>query len=130
MHPREPKWPSLQQGIQTSMMMRSVLAAALLAAASLNAAEAWKIQYFYDKDDSSVSFTDIQCPSARRCVAAGVQEEGKHVKGVVLVTSDGGANWHVEYGNQHPISLLFLTGHQAITVTDLRFQQTEETGRS
>src|SRR6266851_3716841 len=94
MQPPEPKWPSHQPGTKTNMMTRVVLAAAVVAA-SLNAVEKWQMQYFYDKDDSSVSFVDIQCPSARRCVAAGVQEEGKHLKGVVVVTSDGGANWQI-----------------------------------
>ena len=74
------------------MISRIGFAVFLAAAASLSAAEKWQMQYFYDKDDSSISFVDIQCPSPRRCVAAGIQEEGKHVKGAAVVTSDGGAN--------------------------------------
>jgi hypothetical protein len=111
-------------------MMRQGVLAALFTAASLNAAEAWKMQYFYDKDDSSVSFTDIQCPSARRCVATGVQEEAKHVKGVVVVTSDGGANWQIEEVKEHPISLFFLNENKGWMVTDRGIWQTEETGRT
>jgi hypothetical protein len=111
------------------MLMRGVVAA-LITAASLCAIEKWQMQYFYDKDDSSVSFADIQCPSARRCVAAGVQEEGKHVKGVVVLTSDGGANWQLMEVKEHPISLFFLNENKGWMVTDHGIWQTEETGRS
>jgi hypothetical protein len=112
------------------MIARAAFAAALVASASLNAAEKWQMQYFYDKDDSSVSFVDIQCPSARRCVAAGVQEEGKHVKGVALVTSDGGANWQIVELKEHPVSLFFLNENKGWMVTDHGIWETAETGRT
>src|ERR1039457_6244588 len=129
LHP-EPKCPSLQRETKTSMLTRILFAALLVVTASLNAAEKWRMQYYYDKDDSSISFVDIQCPSARRCVAAGVQEEGKHVKGVVVVTSDGGATWQIVEVKEHPVSLFFLNENKGWMVTDHGIWQTEETGRT
>ena len=102
---------------------------ALVLGLPLRSAEKWKMQYFYDKEGSQVAFTDIQCPSARRCVAAGILQEGKGDKGVVVVTADGGATWKLDEVKEHPISLFFLNENIGWMVTDRGIWTTDETGR-
>ena len=123
MQPLELKCPWFR-GLRTSL----VIGALALASASLNAAEKWRMQYFYDKEESSLTFTDIECPSAKRCVASGILVEGKRDKGVVATTSDGGANWQLEDVKDHPVSLFFLNESLGWMVTDRGIYQTEESG--
>ncbi len=106
------------------------LTAVFLLSASLSAAEKWRMQYFYDKDESAVAFTDLQCPSAKRCIASGILQEGKRDQGVVVVTADGGANWTLEDVKEHPISLFFLNEQKGWMVTDRGIWETVETGRT
>jgi hypothetical protein len=76
---------------------------------SLEAQERWKIQFFYDKPDSSLDIRDIQCPSAERCIAAGVivLKDGRQ-KGAVVSTNDGGLHWSMADVKENPLSLFFL----------------------
>ena len=106
------------------------LAALVLLSATLNAAEKWRLQYFYDKDDSAVAFTDLQCPSSKRCVASGILQENKRDQGVVVVTADGGANWTLEEVKEHPLSLFFLNENKGWMVTDRGIWESVETGRT
>jgi hypothetical protein len=63
----------------------------------IDAAERWKMQFYYNKDQSILDIRDLQCPSAQRCIAAGVViEKNDHEKGTVLVTSDGGKQWSTD----------------------------------
>src|SRR5437016_6036463 len=101
-----------------------------LTSAAANAAEKWRMQYFYDKEESSLDFTDIACPSARRCVATGVLQDSKREKGVVAITSDSGATWQIEDVKEHPISLFFLNENKGWMVTDRGIWETVETGRN
>ena len=62
--------------------------------ATLRAADRWKIQYLYDQPGSNFEIRDIACPSAQRCVAAGViTDKNDRQRGAVVVTSDGGRRW-------------------------------------
>ncbi len=87
------------------------------------------MQYFYDEDKSSLAFTDIQCPSASRCAAAGMVGDGKREKGVVAITSNGGVDWQLEEVKEHPISLFFLNENKGWMITDRGIWETEEAGR-
>lgn len=128
-HPaRESPW---FRGSKISLKSRVPLAVAVvLAGVSLHAAEKWRMQYFYDKEGSTLVFTDMACPSAKRCVASGVLDEGKHDKGVLAITSDGGATWQLEDVKEHPVSLFFLNENKGWMVTDRGIWETLETGRS
>ena len=86
------------------------------------------MQYFYDKEDSSLAFTDIACLSARHCMASGVIDSGKRNKGVVAVTYDGGGTWQLEDVKELPVSLFFLNENKGWMVTDRGIWETEETG--
>ena len=93
-------------------------------------AEKWKMQYFYDKDNSAISFSDIQCPSAQRCIVAGILQEGKHNKGVVLLTGNGGARWDTVEVKEHPLSLFFLNETVGWMVTDEGIWRSADSGRT
>ena len=109
----------------------ALLISALLASNPVHAAERWKMQFFHDKDNSTLELRDIQCPSTQRCIAAGVLEEEKgHLKGTGVVTSDGGEHWsHVDV-KELPVSLFFLNESLGWMVTNNGIWQTEESGRS
>jgi hypothetical protein len=85
----------------------------------LEAQERWKIQFFYDKQDSSLDIQDIQCPSAERCVAAGVivLKDGRQ-KGAVVSTNDGGLHWTIADVKENPLSLFFLNDSLGWMVTE------------
>ena len=90
--------------------MRLVFPALLLCALfEARAEDRWKIQFFYDKPDAVFDIRDLACPSATRCVGAGVVGDLKdHVKGATVVTSDGGRHWSMEDFADEPVSLFFL----------------------
>ena len=97
----------------------------------LRAEERWKIQFFYDKADTVLNIRDLQCPSAQRCIAAGVISDKKgHEKGANVLTSDGGAHWSLAEVNERPISLFFLNDSTGWMVTDRGIWFTEESGRT
>jgi len=95
-----------------------IILAALLSL-SLEGQERWKIQFFYDKQDSSLDIQDIQCPSAERCIAAGVivLKDGRQ-KGAVVSTSDGGLHWSMADVKENPLSLFFLNASLGWMVTE------------
>jgi len=81
--------------------------------------ERWRIQFFYDKQDTSFDVADLQCPSPEACFAAGtvVNEEGRQ-KGTIALTSDGGAHWSLSETKENPVSLFFLNETTGWMVTD------------
>jgi hypothetical protein len=94
------------------------------------AAQRWKIQYSYKKLDSLLELRDIKCPSALRCIAAGVVfEKNGREQGVVVLTSDGGKQWSVVDVKEHPVSLFFLNDTMGWMVTDRGVWSTDESGR-
>jgi photosystem II stability/assembly factor-like uncharacterized protein len=90
--------------------MRFVFPALLLCALfEARAEDRWKIQFFYDKPDAVFDIRDLACPSAARCIGAGVIGDMKdRVKGATVVTSDGGRRWTMEDFADEPVSLFFL----------------------
>jgi len=93
-------------------------------------AQRWKIQFSYKKLDSLLELRDIKCPSAQRCIAAGVIfEKNGHEQGVVVLTSDGGKQWSVVDVKEHPVSLFFLNDTLGWMITDRGIWSTDESGR-
>jgi hypothetical protein len=111
---------------------QAVFAIALIAfIPTLRAEPHWKIQYFYDQPGSNFDIRDMECPSARRCIAAGVITDKKeHQRGTVVVTSDGGLHWSEYETKEQPQSLFFLDESVGWMVTDHGLWSTVEGGRS
>lgn len=99
--------------------------------APLRAAARWKIQYLYDQAGSNFDIRDIVCPSAQRCVAAGViTDQNDRRRGAVVVTSDGGRHWSQFEVKEQPLSLFFLDETTGWMVTDHGLWSAVEGGRS
>ncbi len=91
----------------------------------------WAIQFSYKKLDSLLELRDLACPSAQRCIAAGVVfEKNGHDQGVVVLTTDGGQQWSVVEVKERPVSLFFLNDSVGWMVTDRGVWATSESGRS
>jgi len=94
------------------------------------AAGRWKVQFFYDADQSSLVFDDLQFASARRGVAVGRIEQRNHGEPVSLVTSDGGEHWDRLPLKDEPLSLFFLNEGLGWLATAKGLWQTTEAGRN
>jgi photosystem II stability/assembly factor-like uncharacterized protein len=95
------------------------------------AAPRWNIQFLYDRADSNFAIEDLQCPTERHCVAAGLIDDKKgHEQGTVVVTSDGGQHWSQYEVRERPLSLFFLNSSAGWMVTDRGLWSTVEGGRS
>jgi hypothetical protein len=115
----------------TRTLIRPVgVIAALVAFAAPLAADRWKLQYFYDKNNSTLVIADIQFPSATRGVAVGVLEEGRHQQPTAVVTADGGAHWQIVPLKETPVSLFFLNEGLGWLVTTKGLWKTNEAGKS
>jgi hypothetical protein len=101
------------------------------AAAVLSAAPHWNIQFLYDRADSNFAIEDLECPTSRHCVAAGVIDDKRgHEQGAVVVTSDGGLHWSQYEVKERPVSLFFLNDSLGWMVTDRGLWSTVEGGRA
>jgi hypothetical protein len=97
----------------------------------LSAAPRWNIQFLYDRADSNFAIEDLECPTARHCVAAGLIDDKKgREQGAVVVTSDGGLHWSQYEVKERPTSLFFLNDSQGWMVTDRGLWSTLEGGRA
>jgi hypothetical protein len=97
----------------------------------IDAAERWKMQFYYNKDQSILDIRDLQCPSVQRCVAAAViVEKNDHEKGTVLVTSDGGKQWSFVEFKDRPLSMFFLNESAGWIAAEHGVWETEESGRT
>src|SRR5271155_630073 len=75
----------------------------------LSAEPRWKIQFLYDRADSNFAIEDLECPTTRHCVAAGLIDDKKgHEQGAVVVTSDGGLHWSQYEVKERPLSIFYL----------------------
>ncbi len=103
----------------------------LLVLSPLYAAERWKMQFYYNKDQSNLDIRDLKCPSAQRCIAAGVLiERNDHERGSVLVTSDGGKQWSFIDFKDRPLSMFFLNESVGWIAAEHGVWETEESGRA
>lgn len=91
----------------------------------------WKIQYFYDKDDSEFVINDLAFSSPERGIAAGyvASKKGK-AKGMVVITRNGGATWVQVPVDDIPISLFLLDDSLGWMVTSKGLWRTDEAGRT
>ncbi len=110
--------------------MKRYLLCLLLWLAPCQGAERWELQYFYDRDDSSLTITDLVFPSATRGIATGYLTERDRTKPALLVTSDGGGNWTFIKFKRPGLSLFFLNESIGWIVTDKGIWKTAESGRS
>jgi photosystem II stability/assembly factor-like uncharacterized protein len=88
------------------------------------------MQYFYDKNKSTLVIQDVQFPSATRGVAVGFIREGNHHQPASVVTSDGGLHWQLIDLKESPLSLFFLNEALGWMVTTKGLWQTTEVGKS
>ncbi len=94
-------------------------------------AERWELQYFYDKNDSTLSLLDLQFPSAQRGVALGAVFERNRRKPVVVVTANGGQTWDLLPLKEIGRSLFFLNAQIGWMISERgRLWKTQEAGRS
>ena len=96
--------------------------------ASMLFAERWKIQFQYDEDNSALSIQDLVFPNEKTGIACGAIQREKTIKGIVLVTRDGGAAWQRIEVSEIPLSLFFLNESTGFMVTSKGLWKTEERG--
>lgn len=94
------------------------------------AAGHWDLQYFYDKNDSSLTINDLKFPSEKRGIAAGYIATKKKIDPTVVLTSDSGLHWTLVPVKELPISLFFLDDSIGWMVTEKGLWQTDEAGRT
>jgi photosystem II stability/assembly factor-like uncharacterized protein len=110
--------------------MRPVLALLALSLAAPVAAQRWQMQYFYDKEKTSLTINDFVFPSAKYGLAVGYIAEGKHEEPAQLLTTDGGDHWALSTLKEMPVSLFFLNDSAGWMVTTKGLWRTNETGRN
>ncbi len=103
----------------------------MLPLALLSAEPRWKIQFIYDHAGSNFSIEDLDCPTTRHCVAAGmIDDKNGHQQGAVVVTGDGGEHWTQYQVKEQPISVFFLNDSAGWMVTAHGLWSTVEGGRA
>jgi photosystem II stability/assembly factor-like uncharacterized protein len=102
----------------------------LAACATPAGAQRWQMQYFYDKNKSTLAISDFSFASAMRGIAVGAIVEGKSHKSVAVVTSDGGAHWQTFDLKDTPVSLYFLSENLGWMVGTHDLWRTTEAGKS
>ncbi len=90
----------------------------------------WKMQFFYDKLDSTLSITDLKFPSSQRGIAIGIIEDKKKAKPTAIVTADGGVNWALVPLPEPGLSIFFFDESLGWMVTAKGIWQSLESGRS
>ncbi len=105
--------------------------ACLVALAALGfGADRWRIQYFHDEDDSTLTLADLSFPTRSRGIAAGLVSESRRERPAALVTTDGGEHWEMIHPPQIALSLFFLNETVGWMVTRNGLWKTEDFGRN
>lgn len=94
------------------------------------AADRWTVQFFHDKDRSSLTINDLQFASATRGVAVGYLVEKRSVIPTAVVTSDAGKTWSFVTTKEVGISVFFLNDQSGWMVSSGGIWSTDEAGRS
>ena len=94
------------------------------------AADRWSVQFFHDKDRSSLTINDLQFASATRGVAVGYLREKKSLIPTAVVTSDGGKTWSFVSTKEVGTSVFFLNDQSGWMVTEGGIWYTDEAGRT
>jgi photosystem II stability/assembly factor-like uncharacterized protein len=109
----------------------SAIALLALSALALPAtAQRWKVQYFYDKEKTSLTINDFAFPSAQYGIAVGYIAEGRREDPMSVLTSDGGDHWQLLPLKEMPISLFFLDDSIGWMVTTKGIWRTTEAGKN
>lgn len=128
------KWPRMntdKHRFRSKILSAFICVHLWLILPSLSAAPRWKIQFLYDHADSNFAIEDLECPTTRHCIAAGLIDDKKgHEQGAVVVTSDGGLHWSQYEVKERPLSIFFLNESQGWMVTDRGLWSTVEGGRT
>ncbi len=90
----------------------------------------WTVQFFHDKDRSSLTINDLQFASATRGVAVGYLLEKRSVVPTAVVTSDGGKTWTFVTTKEVGTSVFFLNDQSGWMVTGGGIWFTDEAGRT
>jgi hypothetical protein len=113
----------------TAGLLASVLPVLFLSSAF--AAESWRVQYFYDKNESALEIRDLRCPSTDHCVAAGVMSFAKgDPRGVAILTDDGGVHWSQVQLKDQPQALTFLNAKTGWMAGDEGVWKTADGGQT
>ena len=117
--------------MSTRVFTSSLFACLALAAATATAAPHWDIQYRYRQLDSALTINDLAFPSAQRGIVCGFTTDRKEKdRPIVLLTSDGGANWAETSVKETGLSLFFLDDSTGWMVTEKGIWTTNESGRA
>jgi hypothetical protein len=110
--------------------LRVLLPLVALLASSAAPAERWRLQYFYDADNSSLALADLQFPTPQLGMAVGyLIKANKFLPGGV-VTRDGGRSWSPLALPHAGLSLFFLDQSLGwLIATDGSIWKTTEFGR-
>jgi Photosynthesis system II assembly factor YCF48 len=100
--------------------------AGMLLALPARCTQKWRIQYFYDQEDSSLVINDLQFLSSSHGVAVGYLDEKGKSKPVSVSTTDGGGHWAIARLHDLPISIFFLNDHLGWMVTPKDIWQTRD----
>lgn len=112
-------------------MPSRLLTLLLFLAAAAAAAPRWRLQYFYDHDDSTFAIRDLRFSSPLRGIAVGVINYKKsRPKPMSIITHDGGKTWTEVPLKEFPSSLFLLNDSLGWMVTDKGIWKTNESGRT
>lgn len=90
----------------------------------------WDLQYFYDKDEESLTISDFRFNSPSQGMAAGwINRKNGKPKGTAVVTRDGGEHWELQPLPDVPASIFFLNDSLGWMVGEKGIWRTEEGGR-
>ena len=115
------------------MMMKRVRFGiwAMTLSALVAADGSWKVQYFYDKDDSKFVINDFQFVTEKHGYAAGFRESKKSpLRPMVIMTTDGGQAWVESYPPFIPESMFFVNETTGWMSADSGIWQTTDSGTS
>ena len=95
-------------------------------------AGSWKIQYFYDKDDSKFIINDVQFVTEKVGYAAGFRElkSSPGPKPMIIATLDGGKSWTESYPPSVPDSIFFINETTGWMAAASGIWQTPDAGKS
>jgi hypothetical protein len=96
-----------------------------------SAAERWKLQFFHDEDQSELTFTDLQFPTAQTGIACGILVDRKNdfkPRGVALITRDAGETWKQSQLPDIPVSIHFVDESLGYMAGEKGIWKTEERG--
>ena len=112
-------------------MTTRLVSTGLLLATGLAFAGGWKVQYFYDKDDSKFVVNDFQFVTDKRGYAAGFKEsKNAPQRPMIIVTEDGGKSWVETYPPAIPETIFFIDESAGWMSSSDGIWQTPDAGKS